>query len=124
MSVPTAKVPSWSMVVLGPDACGPGGGAGAGPGGGAGGSALARPAAAPQLSAISAAATTAVDFDLTISSIRGLRSTRRSAIALLGGFGEQRQQQPAACRVGVGEVVQCLVYRAEDGKAGFLVGDQ
>src|SRR5271166_2395375 len=108
------------MAVLGP---GPGG-PGAGPGGGAGGSALARPAVAPQLSAISVAAATAVDFDLTNSSIRGLPGPRRSLIALLGGLGEQRQQHPAARGVGVGEVVQRLVNRLKDGEARFLMGDQ
>jgi hypothetical protein len=111
------------MLVLGPAGAGPGG-AGAGAGGGAGGSALATPPAAPQLSAISAATATAVDFDLTNSSIRGLRGARPSLIALLGGLGEQRQQQPAARRVGISEVLQRLVHRAEDGEAGFLVGDQ
>src|ERR1700757_985111 len=112
------------MVVLGPGPGGPGGGPGAGPGGGAGGSALARPTAAPQLSAMSAAAATAVDFDLTDSSIRGLPGPRRSLIALLGGLGEQRQQHPAARGVGVGEVVQRLVNRPEDGEARFGMGDQ
>src|ERR1700739_4868233 len=99
-------------------AAGPGGCPGAGPGGGgAGGSALARPTAAPQLSAMSAAAATAVDFDLTDSSIRGLPGPRRSLIALLGVLGEQRQQHPSARGVGVGEVVQRLVNRPEDGEA-------
>src|ERR1700741_2029779 len=113
------------MVVFASGAGAPGGGPGAGPGGGgAGGSALARPAAAPQLSAKSAAAATAVDFDLTNSSIRALPGPRRGLIALLGGFGEQRQQHPAARRVGIGEVVQRLVSRAEDGEARFLMADQ
>src|ERR1700758_1473417 len=106
------------MVVFASGAGAPGGGPGAGPGGGAGGSALARPAAAPQLSAMSAAAATTVDFDLTNSSIRGSRGARPNSIALLGGFGEQRQQHPAARRGRIGEVVQRLVHRDKDREAG------
>src|ERR1700757_5363211 len=112
------------MAALGPGDGGPDGCPGAGAGGGAGGAALARLPAAPQLSAMSAAAATTVDFDLTNSSIRGSRGPRPSPIALLGGFGEQRQQHPAARRGRIGEVVKRLVHRDKDREAGFLLGDQ
>src|ERR1700737_3955974 len=75
MSVPTAYVPSWSMVGAGAG----GAGAGGAGGGGAGGSAIAVPAETQQPARASVAATIAAVHDLTTEAYAGGR-LRRSAV--------------------------------------------
>src|SRR5579875_412194 len=136
MSVPTVKVPSWSITVLGPGgacvgdpaAVGAGGpgreecpgcawGVGGGEGDGVGGAAPAKPVN-PAQPIRTAPATTIAAFFSPMQ-----QQPTRWARPVLCGFGQQRQEQATARDDGVGEVSKGLIHRAHDWESRIVVGD-